>query len=465
MTSSGRQRLRTGTIACARADTLPDYDRAATPVITHLGFGAFARAHTSVYADDLLRRGSPAFIRGISLRSAQAQDELGPQDGLFTVAVREPGATVSLRVVGALTTIETGPAAALEGMTAPATSLVTLTITEKGYEVDEQEPALSKSATSAPALIALALARRRRAGLAPPIFASLDNLLDNGNVLRARVLESAGAVDPSLAEWIANEVPFPCSVVDRMVPAPTERDREDIATRLGLVDRGAVSAERHRSWVIGSVDALAPLAEVGVELVADVAPYERRKLWLLNGPHSAVAYGGLLSGQDTIARAVTDPTIARFVQRLVDDTLEVAELPDALQPAAFAEEALGRFANPTLGHTCAQVGTDGSSKLPHRLLPVVTARRARALDTSRFAVVAAIWIAATAGVDVRGVRFPPLEDPIAGVLRAAASRGTDLRQVAEVALGGYADSPFIGEVASALAHLITEGSTALEVRP
>ena len=165
----------------------------------------------------------------------------------------------------------------------------------------------SEASTSAPALIALALARRRRAGLDAPIFASLDNLLDNGNVLRSRVVAVAGRIDPSLAEWIAGDVRFPNSVVDRMVPAPTEQDAEDISSQLGLLDRAAVSAERHRSWVMRYVDGVSPLAEVGVELVDDVAPFERRKLWLLNGPHSAVAYGGLLAGFDTIAHAVADP--------------------------------------------------------------------------------------------------------------------------------------------------------------
>ena len=162
------------------------------------------------------------------------------------------------------------------------------------------------------------------------------------------------------------------------------------------------------------MDGLAPLADVGVELVQDVAPFERRKLWLLNGPHSATAYGGLLAGHETIAGAVTDPIIARFVRRLVDDTLEVAELPAGLQAATFAGEALRRFANPALGHTCAQVGADGSSKLPQRLLPVVAARRDRALDTEGFAVVVAIWIAATAGIAVRGVRPAPTGGPDRG---------------------------------------------------
>jgi fructuronate reductase len=145
----------------------------------------------------------------------------------------------------------------------------------------------------------------------------------------------------------------------------------------------------------------------------------------------------------------------------VDDTLEVAEFPVALEPAAFADEALRRFANPALGHRCAQVGADGSSKLPQRLLPVVAARRKRALPTTRFAVVAAIWMAATAGVDVPGVRLPKLEDPIATVLQAA-SRGDGLRGLGHLALGAHADAAFTDEVASVLLRLTIEGPALLE---
>jgi fructuronate reductase len=453
--------LNASTLARAHIRELPEYDRTAAPVIAHIGFGAFARAHLAVYADDLLRRGQPALIRGVSIRSRRAQDQLEPQDGLFTVAVREPGTAMSLRVVGALATMKTGPSAALDAMAAPTTKLVTLTITEKGYEVTADGPPPSETSTSTsmstPALIALALAQRRRAGLAPPILASLDNLLDNGGVLRTRVLDAADRIDAPLAAWIASEVLFPSSVVDRMVPAPTERDLAQITDGLGLIDRAAVSAEGHRSWVIRSADGLAPLADVGVQLVDDVAPFEQRKLWLLNGPHSALAYGGMLAGHETIAGAVADSTIARFVRELVDETLEVAEFPASLQPAAFADEALRRFANPTLGHTCTQVGADGSSKLPQRLLPIVVARRERALDTRGFAVVAAVWIAATAGVEVRGVRLPQLEDPIAGELRAALSRGNDLHLLSHLALGAQSDVEFVAEVASMLARLITEG--------
>jgi fructuronate reductase len=461
MTAEGQPRLRASTLHRARTGVLPDYDRSAAPCITHLGFGAFARAHLAVYADALLRRGRPALVRGVSIRSQRAQDQLEPQDGLFTVAVREPGEDASLQVIGALASVETGPAAAFDAMTSPATKLVTLTITEKGYEPTLEPPSPSGIPVTVPALIAQALDRRRRDEVDPPVFAPLDNLLHNGDVLRARVLEAAAHIDPDLAAWIACDVRFPNSVVDRMVPAPTERDVEDISDSLGLLDLAAVSTERHRSWIMQSVEGLAPLSEVGVWLVDDVTPYERRKLWLLNGPHSAVAYGGLLMGHDTIAGAVVDRTIAHFVRGIVDDTLQVAEFPDALVPTAFADEALRRFANPALGHRCAQVGADGSSKLPQRLLPVVTARRERALPTTRFAAVAAIWIAATAGVAVPGVTLPNLQDPMAAALQAA-SRGDSLHALSHLALGAHADAAFTDEVASVLRRLTIEGPALLE---
>lgn len=472
-----RPRLSAATLRQARVPSLPDFDRTAAPVIAHIGVGSFVRAHLSVYADDLLRRGVPALIRGVSIRSQCAQDQLAPQDSLFTVAERGPGADVTLRVVGALASVDTGPAAAVDAVAAPSTQLVTLTITEKGYDAPPDEtvpPDASDSldaarnpygTASAPTLVALGLARRRGDGLAPPVVASLDNLLDNGSVLRTRVLEAADALDHSLADWIAQEVVFPNSVVDRMVPTPTEDDLADIADTLGLIDRAAVVTERHRSWILQAVDAMNPLAAVGVQLVDDVAPFERRKLWLLNGPHSAVAYCGLLAGHTTIAAAVTDPPIARFVQRCVKDTLEVAGFPASVHAPAFAEEALTRFANPALGHTCAQVGADGSSKLPQRLLPVVRARRQRGLGTNGFGVVTAIWIAATAGLDVRGVRLPRLSDPMAGNLRAALSRGDTLHQLSALPFGDGGDAAFVAEVALALGRLTSHGLDVLEVTP
>ena len=418
MTNHPAQRLSMATLARVRLRLVPPYERLSTPTITHLGVGAFARAHLGVYADDLNRRGWPALIRGVSLLSDRAEKQMGPQDGLYTVAEREPDEEVILRVVGSMTSVRTGAAAALEAVAAPTTELVTVTITENGYDIAPDPSDRDQAPPSAPELIARALAQRREMGIVPPIIASLDNLLGNGEILRQRVIEMAERLDPALPGWIADHVRFPSSVVDRMVPAPTEHDVRETRARLGLLDLAAVSAERYRSWTISAAEGLPPFDDVGVQVVTDVKPNERRKLWLLNGPHSAFAYCGLLAGCDTIASAVRNTTVSSYVRAMIDETLEVAQFPPSLDAARFAGEALHRFSNPSLGHTCLQVGADGSRKLPQRFLPIVEARLARRLDTSRFATVVASWIAVR-----RGYRDPghaPAEG--GGPRRAACTR-------------------------------------------
>ncbi len=394
------------------------YDRTAPPSIAHLGVGAFARAHLAVYADDLRRAGHPAMLRGVSLRSRSAEDRLGPQDGLFTVDEREPGRDPELRVVGSLASVGTGVDAAVEAIASPTTTLVTLTVTEKGYELDPLDDGLVPR--SAPAVLARGLDRRRGAG-PPPVVASLDNVMDNGTVLRQRVIEAAEAFDAGLPRWIGEHVAFPSSVVDRMVPATTPADLAAIAQRLGFRDEAAVVAEHHRSWYLTATDGLPPLAEVGVEVVGDIGPYQQRKLWLLNGPHSALAYTGLLAGCETIAEAAAHPVVAPFVRRLVDDILAVADRSPGTEPAMFAEESLRRFANPELGHTCPQVGADGSRKLAQRLVPVVAMRASLGLSTDRFAVVVALWLAAVTRLPLVGAVLPDLDDPDADTLRATAA--------------------------------------------
>jgi fructuronate reductase len=423
--------------------------------------GAFARAHLGVYADELLRIGGPGLIRGVSLRSHLAEEQLAPQDCLYTVTEREPGCEPRLQVVGSFGSVATGAAEAFAAMSAPTTTLVTLTVTEKGYDVPAEDLERPDRPVSVPGLLALALARRRDTGATPPVVASLDNLADNGGLLRHRVIEVASRLGPDLAEWIAERVSFPSSVVDRMVPTPTERDVGDVVARLGLVDLAAVATEQHRSWVMTADELLGNWAEVGVELVDDVVPYEQRKLWLLNGPHSALAYGGLLAGCPTIAAAAHHDTVSRFARRLADDVLEVSLVAAALQPAAFAAEAFGRFRNPSLGHSCAQVAADGSRKLPQRFLRVVTARERAGLDTTRFAIVAAIWVAAAAGLVVDGSGLPAIEDPEAPRLRTADR--SDLRHLARVALRDGFDEPFLATVAGALGRLVREGAGVLEV--
>lgn len=445
-----RPRLCTATLGSAHNASVPTYDRSGPPTIAHLGLGAFARAHLAVYADDLSRLGSPALVRGVSLHSHRLEDQLVPQDCFYCVAEREPDIESPMRVVGSITSVSTGPGAALKALTATGIELVTLSITEKGYDLDATEDPTRP--TTASGVIALALAHYRDSGLVPPVIASMDNVLDNGSLLRTLVANIGEQIDPSLSRWILDEVRFPNSVVDRIVPATTDAALQDISSQLGLVDLAAVTTEHHRSWIMAAADGLPPLAEVGVELVRNTEPYQRRKLWLLNGPHSSIAYCGLLVGCETIADAAAHPTVSTFVRRLVDDILEIVRLPAALHAEDFALDALRRFRNVALGHTCVQVAEDGSRKLTQRFLPVVNARHAAGLNTSRFATVVALWIAAASQLSLQGWALPMVDDPAAPQLRAASASG-DLRHLANVALAGTFDDSFVEDVANTLDRL------------
>ena len=220
-------------------------------------------------------------------------------------------------------------------------------------------------------------------------------------------------------------------------------------------------AERYRSWVLERVDGVPPLADVGVEIVDDIAAHQRRKLWLLNGPHSALAYGGLLAGHATIAGATADPVVATFVRRLVDDVLEVAE---DLGPAApgFAAASLERFRNPALRHTCAQVGADGSRKLPQRILPVMAARRRQGRSTHRHATVVAAWLAAVTATPIRGRALSTVDDPAAVDLQRALSEHGAAR-AAERAVGrDHVEA--VPEITAAFDEVTRFGVRALEER-
>lgn len=459
-------RLSSATLARVGAARTPDYDRDAVSCsIVHLGVGSFARAHLASFAEDLLAMGWRAgAVAGVSLRSPAIESALAPQDRLYTVVER--GDDTALRVIGSLGSVSTGPVAAIEWIASPTTRLVTLTVTEHGYglrpgtfDLDEgredvrHDLAAPSRPCTAPGVVLAGLARRRAAGLAPPVVASLDNLPHNGHRLAAAVRQ-LGADDPDLTRWIDQEARFPCSVVDRMVPAPMPVDRALVRSLTGLDDHAPVVAEPHRSWVIEAADGLPPLEDVGVEVVAEVDAHERRKLWLLNGPHTAAALAGVLSGHETIAQAIDDPAVADFARRVGEEALEVAALPGSLDGPGFLTAALERFRNPVLSHQCRQVAGDGSQKLPLRILPVVATRLARGLPTTTSALVVATWLAVLAAGERGGA---PVQDP----RHAAIARGADT--AGKLAAGGMGSLPpgFVAEVDVAVRRLQHEGWSAL----
>lgn len=453
------QRLAVATLAGTHPDRVPPTDRNGPAAVVHLGVGAFMRAHLATYAEDLLRLGWPARIHGISLRSADAERRLAPQDGLFTLTVLEPDEVPAPRVVGSLVRVSTGPAAAIAAIAAAETRLVTLTVTEKGYRDEATTPAVP----SVPAVIADGLARRDRT-LAAPVFAPLDNVSSNGDVLRAAVLARAADHGRGLADWVGDEVRFATSVVDRMVPATTPEDVAVVEVELGLRDEAAVVCERHRSWAIARSDGLPPLEDVGVTVTGDIAEFERRKLRLLNGPHSALAYAGLLCGCTTIAEAAVHPLAGGFASRIAEAAIDVVDPSDRHDARSFAATSLRRFRNPALEHRCLQVGADGSEKLRQRVLPVVGERAGRGLGLTDHATLFAAWLAAVVGLDVATRPLPTVADPRAEALRSAWDSG-GAPAVVGAALGTDAPPGFADLVEATLRRLGAVGPRILGSAP
>lgn len=417
----------------------PRYDRAAIAIgQVHLGLGAFHRAHQAAYTDDLLAAGAATWaIAGVSLRHPDVRDMLAPQQGLYTLAT-DGGDGRRLRIVGAireLVVAPESPAAVLDRLADPQVRVVTITVTEKGYHHDparrvllEHDPGIRHDLARPDRPVTVlgflteSLRRRRAASVPPFTVVCCDNLPSNGDTLGRLLRTFADRRDPDLAGWIERAVPCPNTMVDRIVPATTEEDRTGIAARLGLADAGPVIAEPFRQWVIEDRFAgpRPPWEDVGAELVADVAPYERMKLRLLNGGHSTLAYLGALAGCETIADAMADPGLARLVADLLaEEAAPTLSLPAGVDLAAYREALLARFANPGLRHRALQIAMDGSQKLPQRLLDTARDRLRLGQPVDRLALGVAAWMRFLGGIDDDG-RPLEIRDPLAGRLQALA---------------------------------------------
>ena len=421
----------------------PDYDPASIGCgIVHLGLGSFHRAHQAVYTDAVLVRDPAWGICGVSLRSRGVVDALVRQDHLYTLLVRAPQG-IEARIIGSLREAlcaADGMHAVVARLAAPATRIVSLTVTEKGYchhpasgRLDRAHPDIlhdleyRDAPVSALGVLLCGLAARMAGGV-PLTVLCCDNLPRNGATVRALALELAALMDPRLARWIDAEVSFPSCMVDRIVPA-TSADDHDVARRFGLEDDAPVSTEPFMQWVIEDKFAAGrpPWQDAGAQFVADVAPFELMKLRLLNGAHSTMAYLGYLAGHATICAASSDPLIARVVECLWDE-LEPT-LPAALlttpgsDPSAYRQALMQRFRNPALAHRTWQIAMDGSQKLPQRLLEAARERLARRQSVDTIALAVASWMRYVAGSDDQGGAIE-VRDPLASnflkIARAAA---------------------------------------------
>ncbi|WP_281827501.1 mannitol dehydrogenase family protein [Jannaschia rubra] len=425
---------------------LPAYDPAAHGVgIVHLGLGAFHRAHQAAMTDDALSRdGGDWRIASVSLRSRDVAAAMAAQNGLYTLIERDE-AGMRGRVVAAIArTIAADPAATLDALCDPGVRVVTLTVTEKGYGIDratggpDPENAAVRADLETPdapagvlGLLVAALRRRREAGAAPFTVLCCDNLPHNGAFLRGGVTGFARRLDPDLADWIARTVAFPSSMVDRITPAATGATRRDAEALTGCTDEAAVETEPFVQWVIEDrFPRGRPAWEAGGALfVADVDPYERMKLRMLNGAHSMMAYAGFLSGHEFVRDVMADAVLAARVRDHLGAAAATLAPLDGMDFADYAAQLQDRFRNPAIAHRTAQIAMDGSEKMPQRIWSPACDALDAGQDIDAFAFATAAWMRYCRGVDETG-KAHDLNDPRAQALSAAAA-GEDAEAVSD----------------------------------
>jgi fructuronate reductase len=407
---------------------LPAYDRSAvSPGVVHLGVGAFHRAHQAVAIDDCLARGERDWgIVAASLRSPSTRDALVPQDCLYTLCTRADDG-VDHRVIGSIGAVLVGPenpARLLAALCDPRIRLVTLTITEKGYSTDLASGALRfddpdiahdlanpAAPRSAIGLLIEAIARRQAAGARPFTILSCDNLPRNGATLHRSLAAFAAARDRDLGDHVLQAVACPSSMVDRIVPATTDRDRAQVAEALGVVDEAPVLGEPFFQWVIEDrfAHGRPGLEHAGAEMVGDVEPFEHMKLRLLNGAHTLLAAVGRLAGLATVDAAIADRAVRRLVSAYWDEAQPTLAI-DAAQSKRYVERLVERFSNRALAHQTAQIATDASLKVPQRILSGLRARRRSGEPCEAMTFAVAAWIRSCGGLDDAGGRFV-VQDP------------------------------------------------------
>jgi fructuronate reductase len=414
---------------------LPDMPPAAPVRILHIGLGNFHRAHQAWYtahAPDADQWG----IAGFTGRRPDQADALAPQDGLYTLITRGAEGD-SFELISTLSAVHPAAdhAAYLDYFGVPQTALVTITVTEAAYlrnaegRLDADQDVIiadletlrsdpHRTVSSLPARLVAGLLARRDADSGAITILSCDNLPENGEVTRTVVTEFAGLVDESLLDWIEANVDFATSMVDRITPGTTDRDRRIVQEQNGYVDASPVPTEPFSDWVVsGRFPAGRPRWEdAGALLVDDVAPFEQRKLWLLNGSHSMLAYAGSVRGHETIDQAIADPACREWVNLFWDEASR--HLP--FSPAEVAEyraALLKRFSNPHMRDQLARIAADGSAKLVVRTIPTVRAERGAGRIPVGCATTLAAWV-----LHLRG-KGAPIKDAGAISAKQAANSG------------------------------------------
>ncbi len=397
----------------------PRYDRAGlTAGVVHFGVGGFHRAHQAMYHDVLMNDGEAHdwAICGVGLLPAdeRMRDVLTAQGGLYTLMVKHADGTVEARVIGSLVEYlfaPDDPDAVLERLADEAIRIVSLTVTEGGYQVDPASPDVEHdlrepgNPRTTFGFVTEGLRRRRERGLAPFTVMSCDNLPRNGDLTRDACSAFARLRDPELGEWVEREVRFPNSMVDRITPVTSDADRADVTARFGVEDGWPVVCEPWTQWVLEDAFPLGrpPYEAAGVQMVEDVDPYELMKLRLLNASHQALCYFARLCGYRLVHEAVQDPLFERFLRGYMDEeaTPTLPPVP-GVDLEAYKDALIERFSNPEIRDTIARLCAESSDRIPKWLLPVIRDQLDRDGEIRRSAAVVASWARYAEGVDEDG---------------------------------------------------------------
>jgi mannitol 2-dehydrogenase len=466
---------------------VPRYDRSQLRTgIVHFGVGGFHRAHEAMYVDRLMNDGEALdwAICGVGVMPAdrRMQEVMDAQDGLYTLIVKAPDGTMEASIIGSIREYlfaPDDPEAVIEKMADEQTRIVSLTVTEGGYNFNavtgefvadnpdvqhDLQPGVAPKTTFG--LITESLARRRDRGLAPFTVMSCDNIQGNGHAARRSFVAFATLRDPDLGKYVEQTVEFPNSMVDRITPVTTDEDREEVRKRFGVDDRWPVVCEPFTQWALEDSfsQGRPPFEDAGVQVVADVEPYELMKLRLLNASHQALCYFGYLAGYRLVHEVAQDPLFADFLLAYMDrEATPTLEPVPGIDLDEYKHQLIERFSNAQVKDTVARLCAESSDRIPKWLLPVIRHNLETGGEILRSTAVVASWARYAEGVDEQG---RPIEvvDQLRDVLMAAARRQRDdplafIRN--RDVFGGLIDNErFVSTYRSVLSSLHTKGARA-----
>ncbi len=425
----------------AREVKLPAYNLSDTRQgIAHIGVGGFHRAHQAYYTDALMNTGEALdwAICGVGLRGEdqRARDDLKEQDYLFTLFELGDSDDTEVRVIGSIRDMllaQDNAQALINKLADPAIRIVSLTITEGGYCIDDSNgefmahlPQIQHDLANPQApktvfgFLCAALSKRRGAGTAAFTVMSCDNLPHNGAVTRKALLAFASLLDANLCDWIDQNVSFPNAMVDRITPMTSTAHRLQLADKHGVDDAWPVVCEPFVQWVLEDkfVNGRPAWEKVGVQFTDDVSPYEEMKIKLLNGSHLALTYLGFLKGYRFVHETMNDPLFVRYMRAYMDldVTPQLAPVP-GIDLSEYKDTLVARFSNQAIADQLERVCSDGSSKFPKFTIPTINRLIADGRETKRAALVVAAWALYLKGVDENGDTYS-IPDPRATFCQA-----------------------------------------------